>query len=143
MPTRTPGTNSISGPVDLAAPTMSAPESRRFDAAARRAHELGLSAAGLNRLRSLVAEHGRTNWAIGDFLVQVYGPPSTQGVGDGTRVLFAQLADEVGVTVSMLVHARLTAGAWPSKERRSVSFSVHRDLARPPRPLRPPRRVHR
>jgi len=93
-----------------------------------RAEALGLTPANLDRLRSLIAEATSVSWALGDLLVDLYGTPTDHGYHDGTRVLFDRLADELGVTVSVLVHARLTAAAWPSRERRPVSFTVHRDL---------------
>jgi hypothetical protein len=92
---------------------------------AERARRCGLSLLGLRRVQTLLDERNRNSWELGDLLVKVYGPGSGSGISDGSRSQLSLLAEEVGCSVSLVVAWRSTAGAWPKRERRSCSWSLH------------------
>jgi hypothetical protein len=118
---------------DLDTEVLTRRESRRLDTELERARACGLSVPALRQLRCLVDERGRGAWQIGDALVSIYGVPPAPGVLDGSRRRMELLADELGCSLSWLTALRLTAAAWPSRERRAaVPWSVHRDLRTDP-----------
>ena len=103
-------------------------EGRDPDTATAKA--LGLTRAGLLQLRCLLAERQTNSWRLGDALVAAYGAPPRANHHDGSSQLIEALANELGSSVAGLSAARITAAAWPLRERRpSVAFSVHRELA--------------
>jgi len=115
---------------DVDPSALHGPDSRKFEQNVVRAHMLGLSLEGLSRLRSLVEQRQRSAWDVGDLLVAVYGKPPAPGVMDGSREKLAGVADEVGVSISWLIACRITAAAWPRKDRRpTICWPVHRWLS--------------
>jgi len=85
-------------------------------------------------LRRLFAEEKKVQWAIGDVLVEEYGPTEAAGHPQysnvGTLAVMQELADELGVSLTTLLRYRRMATTYPKGERvATASFSAHESAA--------------
>jgi hypothetical protein len=86
-------------------------------------------------LRKLVETASRIQFAIGDYSLEVepmreYGGQEKSEAPFTVKGALFRLAEDIGVSYSMVNQTRWTASRWP-KERRvaGVSYTVHRILA--------------
>jgi hypothetical protein len=86
----------------------------------------------VSELRRLFAEEKKVQWAIGDLLVQQFGPAnreSTSNIG-GAYADIEELANELGVSLGTLLRYRRMASTYAKGERiASASFAAHEAAA--------------
>ncbi|MFF2432534.1 DUF6192 family protein [Streptomyces mirabilis] len=92
-------------------------------------------AAIVAELRKLVETASRIQFAIGDYALEVepmreYGGQEKSEAPFTVKESLFRLAEDIGVSYSMVNQTRWTASRWPEERRVSgVSYTVHRILA--------------
>jgi hypothetical protein len=81
----------------------------------------------------------RSQWEIGDALLEECGPPSDQGIQDGSREKLAeayeeikeQLGDDESWSIRYLAQLRQVAFSFPERCRRHLSWRTHLEAGDP------------